>query len=93
MPDLDILIQLADYSNEERKRLIKRMHILFLIEVADFIVFAILDIMGLVGSGYTELVASFSLGISFGMLIVGVIYTSRYMTRIRHFKMRMLKRR
>ncbi len=89
----ETVLKVADYSNNERERLTKRMHILFLIGVAAFIVFAVLDIMGLADSGYTESIASFALGFSFGMLILGVIYTSRYMARIRKFKMRMLKRR
>lgn len=87
----ETVLKVADYSNDERKRLTKRMHILFLTGAVAFIVFAILDIMGLADSGYTESVASFALGLSFGMLVVGVIYTSGYMTRIRSFKMRMLK--
>jgi transcriptional regulator with XRE-family HTH domain len=89
----ETVLKVADYSNDERKRLTKRMHILFLVGVTAFIVFAILDIMELADSGYTESVASFSLGVSFGMLVLGVIYTSRYMAKIRNFKMRMLKRR
>ncbi len=89
----ETVLKVADYSNDERKRLTKRMHILFLVGVVAFMVFAILDSMGLADSGYTESVASFALGFSFGMLVLGVIYTSRYMVRIRSFKMRMLKRR
>lgn len=89
----ETILKVADYSNDERKRLTKRMHILYLVGVVAFIVFAILDITGLADSGYTESVASFALGVSFGMLVVGVIYTSRYMSKIRNFKMRMIKRR
>lgn len=89
----ETVLKVADYSNDERKRLTKRMHILFLVGVVAFLVFAILDNMGLADSGYTESIASFALGFSFAMLVLGVIYTSRYMARIREFKMRMLKRR
>lgn len=123
MPDLDILIQIADYyeveireifdgerkdekmnkeleetvlkaadySNEEKKRLTRRMHFLFLAGVVSFIIYAILDLMGLADSGYTKAIASFALGVSFGILVVGVIYTSTYISRIRAFKMRLLK--
>lgn len=123
MPDLDILIQIADYyeveireifdgerkdekmnkeleetvlkaadySNEEKKRLTRRMHFLFLAGVVSFIIYAILDLMGLADRGYTEAIASFALGVSFGILVVGVIYTSTYISRIRAFKMRLLK--
>ena len=89
----ETVLKVADYSNDERKRLTKRMHILFLVGVVAFLIFAILDNMGLSDSGYTESIAGFALGFSFGMLVLGVIYTSRYMARIRDFKMRMLKHR
>lgn len=89
----ETVLKVADYSNDERKRLTKKMHILFLVGVIAFIIFVIMDNLGLVDSGYTESVASVSLGISFGMLVLGVIYTSSYIARIRSFKVRMLKRR
>lgn len=89
----ETVLRVADYSNEERKRLTNRMHFLFLTGFAAFIVFAVLDILGLAEEGYTEAIASFSLGVSFGMSAVGVIYTSSYMMKIRAFKLRLLKRR
>jgi len=89
----ETVLKVADYGNDERKRLARRMHILFLTGIAAFIVFAVLDFAGLADSGYTESIASFALGVSFGMLVLGAIFTSRYMARIRDFKMRMLKRK
>jgi len=88
----ETVLKVADYSNDERKRLTKRMHILFLAGTVALIVFVILDMMGLADSGYTEAIASFALGLSFGMLVVGVIFTSRHMIKIREFKRRLLKR-
>lgn len=88
----ETVLKVADYSNEERQRLTKKMHILFLVGVVAFIIFAILEYLELADHGVTEAIASFSLGISFGMLLLGVIYTSGYMTRIRKFKSRMIKR-
>ena len=88
----ETVLKVADYSNDERKRLTKRMHILFLAGTVALIVFVILDMMGLADSGYTEAIASFALGFSFGMLVVGVIFTSKYMIKIREFKKRVLKR-
>lgn len=84
----ETVLQVADYSNDEKVRITKRMHIMFLIGLVAFITYGVLDIMGLTNSGYTEAVASFALGVSFGMLILGAIFTSRYMSRIRAFKSR-----
>ncbi len=88
----DTVLKVADYSNEERKRLIKRIHVLFLVGIIAFIIYMILDIMGLTNQGITEAIASFCLGIVLGMLIAGLIYTSRYGARIREYKKRLLKR-
>ena len=88
----ETVLKVADYSNDERKRLTKRMHFLFLVGVVAFIIFIILEAMGLADNGYTESIASFAQGMSFAMLIIGVIYTSTYMSRIRNFKMRLLHR-
>lgn len=54
--------------------------------------FAVLNMMGFADAGVTEAVASFALGLSFGTLLVGVIFTSRYMRKIREFKKRYLRR-
>ena len=39
------------------------------------------------------MIAGLGLGIAFGMIIVGVIFTSRYAARIREFKLRLLGKR
>lgn len=89
----DTVLKVADYSNNEKEKITRRMHYLFLAGVLAFLVFAVLDFMGLADSGSTENIASFALGLSFGTLILGVIFTSRYIVKIREFKLRMLKRK
>lgn len=89
----ETVLKVADYSNEEKSHLINRMHILFLAGAGAFIIFMLLEGLGMTDSGLTETIASFALGLSFGVLVVGVIYTSRYIAKIRAFKMRILKRR
>lgn len=49
--------------------------------------------MGLEDSGVTEAIASFSSGVSFGMLIIAVIYTSHYISKFNTLKKRMLQRK
>jgi hypothetical protein len=57
-----------------------------------FIIFMVISIMGLENTSPYEGIASFGLGIAFGIIIIGVIFTSRYASRIREFKMRLLHR-
>lgn len=82
----ETVLKVADYSNEEIKRITKRMHLLFLTGVVSFIIFLSLSAFGLADYGITGNIADFSLGIPFGILIVGVIYTSRHITKIREVK-------
>ncbi len=86
------LLKVADYGNEERLLLIKRLNILFLIAVAAFIVYFVLDVRGLTSEGVYANIADAALGLDFGMLLVGALFTSRYGKRIRAFKQRMLGR-
>ena len=51
-----------------------------------------LEVQGLSDTGVYEDVASFALGLVFGMLLVGTLYTSRYIKRIQNLKKRLLKR-
>lgn len=88
----ETVLKVADYSNEERKRLTKRMHVFFVVGVITFIVYMVLDILEMADGGVTGKIAETALGFSFGMLLVGAIFTSRYIGKIRAFKMRLLKR-
>ncbi|WP_455542677.1 helix-turn-helix domain-containing protein [Intestinibacter sp.] len=88
----ETVLKIADYSNEEKNRLMNKLHIFSWIGVITFIIFLVLEAMGLADSGVTENIASFCCGISFGMLIICVIYTSRYIYKFKSFKKRLLHR-
>ena len=88
----DTVLQVADYSNEEKARLLRRMHWLFIAGLVGFVLFLIITAAGLDEPSPYEGIGSFGLGIAFGMVILGVIFTSRYAVRIREFKQRLLKR-
>ena len=89
----DTVLQVADYSNEEKARLLRRMHWLFIAGLVGFVLFLIITAAGLDETSPYEGIGSFGLGIAFGMVILGVIFTSRYAVRIREFKQRLLKRK
>lgn len=88
----ETLLKVADYSNQEKMVLSKRLNLLFILGVIAFILYMFLDIRGLASVGIYEIIANFALGLVFGILLAGVLYTSRYMSRIRAFKMRLLHR-
>lgn len=88
----ETILKVADYSNQEKMIFTKRMHYIFIAGVIAFILYMFLEIKGLADAGIYEDIASFALGLVFGILIVGVLFTSRYMTKIKAFKMRLLNR-
>ena len=52
----------------------------------------LIDIQNLTALPLYDNIASFALGLVLGVLLVGVLYTSRHMSKIKAFKMRLLKR-
>lgn len=84
------LLKVADYENQDKMKLSKRMCGLFIAAILAFVVYAVIDIQGLAETGVYEKIASASLGIVLGVLLVGVLYTSRYMAKVQAFKQRLL---
>ena len=86
----ETVLQVAEYSNEEKTRLLGRMHWLFIAGLIGFAAFLVIRFLNLDTTEPYEAIGSFGLGIAFGMIILGVIFTSRYEARIRQFKLRLL---
>lgn len=89
----ETILKVADYSNEEKNRLMKKLHVFSWIGVVAFTIFIVLEAMGLADSGVTEAIASFCCGGSFGTLIIAVIYTSNYISRFNNLKKRIVQRK
>ena len=88
----ETVLQVADYSNEEKARLLRKMHWLFIAGFVGFAVFLLITLLGLDSTSPYEGIGSFGLGIAFGMIIIGVIFTSRHALKIREFKLRLLRK-
>lgn len=119
MPDLDILIELAEYfgitvaellegeisqqgssdpnetvlkaariSNEDKRKLTHRLHMLFIGGVAA----AVVHLMLVFSDKGDTFWGGLCHGITFGMMIVGTIITSRYTEKIRTYKIKMAKK-
>ena len=85
----ETVLKVADYSNEEKNRLMKNLHFFSRVGVIAFTIFIVLEYFGLADSGITENIASFCCGMAFAMSIVAVIYTSRYIYKFSTFKKRL----
>lgn len=82
----ETVLKVADYSNEEKQRITRRMHFLFIGGLIAAIVYLIL----LFTDHSDNFFGGFCQGVTLGMMIVGVIMTSKYAARIRSYKKRLL---
>ena len=83
----ETVLKVAEYSNEDKLKVTRRMHWLFIAGLVAAIIYTILVFTDQADNYWGGL----CLGITFGMMIVGVIMTSKYVGKIREFKLRLLK--
>lgn len=58
-----------------------------------FLFLLIFTMTGLADSGFTKIIAEFSHGFSFAMLITGVLYTSNLIVKVNTFKKRIFQQK
>ena len=86
----ETVLQVADYSNEEKTRLLRRMHGLFLAGLIGFAAFLVIALLGLENTAPYEAIGSFGMGLAFGVLLLGLIFPGRSAAKIKAFKLRLL---
>ena len=86
----ETVLQVAEYGNEDKARLLARMHWLSLAGLIGLTMHLVITFMGLGEVSPYEGIGSFGLGVASGMMVLWVIYTSRYMAKIRKFKKKLL---
>ena len=83
------LLQAAQYTDDLRKKIIKRIHVLFIIGCISFVFYSfVLFVEPQQTSDLFDFIKGMSLGVSFGMVVVGTIMTSKYANRIVEWKMK-----
>ena len=86
------LYNIAEYTNREKERLTRNQHYFAWVGVIAWLVFLVLQYLGMAEEGTGETVASFAAGVAFGMAVLAVFYTSKYFQRFRSIKMRILQK-
>ena len=89
----ETVLKVADYSNDVKIRLMKKLHILSWVGVVSFIIYLVFEATGLAEAGVMKNIADFSHGLSFAMLIIAVIYTSNVIVKINLFKKRIFQQK
>ena len=82
----DTVLKVAEFSNEEKMKVTRRMHALFILGLAAAALY-----MTLLFTGHSDnFLGGMCLGITCGMMLVGVIMTSKHAAKIRACKQRLL---
>lgn len=84
----ETVLKVADYGDEEKRKLAKRMHRLFLSGLAAAAAFTALFFAGRADNGFGGL----CLGITFGTMLAGAVMTGKRAAGIRAYKLRLLHR-
>ena len=87
----ETVLCVAAYSNEEKRRLLQRIHWIFIIGLMGIVAFLMIVLLKLETTAPYEMMGSFGLGLGFGTLFLGAIFTGRNVTKIRNLKMKMKK--
>lgn len=88
----ELLLKVADYDNEERNFFTKRMCVMFLIAIIGMVIYAGIDVSGLTEVQPYEAIVNIALGFILGTLLTGLLYASRYMSKAKAYKVRLLKK-
>ena len=82
---------IVEYANKRQQIFRKNMHMMFIFSLLLFVLYfacLFLDVSG----NFFDFLEGFCLGVNFGMIIVGCIYTSKYYQRIAKFKMELFNK-
>lgn len=82
----ETVLKVAEFSSEDKMKLTQRMNKLF---IAGFIAATIYMVLLFTDSA-DNFIGGLCLGFTFGMMIVGVIMTSKHAVKIRNCKMRII---
>ena len=88
----EIVLKAVDYTNSETELYIKRVHGLLFIGAMLWLISQLIGHTSLVDNNVMSAISDFSEGAACGMVVCGIIITSRHGQRIKAFKQRLLKR-
>ena len=84
----ETVLQVAEYSNEDKEKLVKNFNLLFIVALI-FLTVGMAAMFLLTGPA-SDLINGVCLGVGYGMVALGVVMTSKYARQIRDFKMRLI---
>ena len=88
----ETIMKVAEYSNDEKEKLMKRFHILFIAALIFLTVAIAVFFIDCFGPEVSDFINGICIGVGYGMVVLGVIMTSRYAKQIHDMKMRLIGR-
>ncbi len=89
----ETVIKAAEYASSETERYTKRVHRLLLTGAVFWFVSGLISHTALHDNAAMSIISDFCDGAAAGMIVCGILLTSRYGQRIKAFKRRLLKRK
>lgn len=87
----DTLLKIADYNNVEKEFYSKKICYLFIAGILGMAIYMVIDVSGLSQIQPYASIVDAVLGLDLGILIIGALYSSRHITKIKAAKKRLLK--
>ena len=87
----ETLMKAADYQNTEKIAHTQKLFYVFLAGILAMVLYMTIDVLDLMNTPPYDAVAGFLLGLVLGGLLAGALYTSRYMSKIKAAKLRLLR--
>lgn len=88
----ETVLKAVDYTNSEMERYTRRIHWLLFVGAILWFFSQFVNHTGLVNNNVILAIAEFAEGAACGMVICGIIVTSRYGQKLKAFKQRLLQR-
>lgn len=88
----ETVLKAVDYANTETEQYTKKVNWLLLVGALLWFIAQVINHSGLTEIYILSALSDFAEGVAGGMLICGIVVTSRYGQRIKAFKLRLLKR-
>lgn len=86
----ETVLKVAEVSNEEKARIVRNIHTLFIIAMVFMAILIATHFIDAIDGHLRDFLTGMSMGIGFGMIVLGAVMTSKYAKDIRAFKMRLL---
>lgn len=90
--DKETILQVADYGNKEKEILTRRLHYFFIAGVICLFINLLIEFLELNHTPFINFMRGFLQGASLGILILGVLYTSKYMNKLRESKLKLFEK-